>query len=198
MIRTSTVVYLVLLLALVGAYFYLRNRGEPAADIELTLEPETEVSYLFSAEEGTPSKIRVEKASGETVELARNAENAWALIEPTEAAANQGAAEAIASQATTMRILDTIPEVDPEIVGLDNPEYELNVGFTGGSEKTIGIGIVTPTEGGYYVRDSDGQIVIVSRSAVDALIGLLENPPYLETPSPNPIESTPASPTATP
>lgn len=194
MIRTSTVVYLVLLLALVGAYFYLRNRGEPAAEIELTLEPGTEISYLFSAEESTPSKIRVEKASGETVELARNAENAWALIEPTQAAANQGAAEAIASQATTMRILDTVPSVDPEVVGLDNPEFELNVGFTDGSEETAEIGIVTPTESGYYVRDAGGEIVIVSRSAVDALIGLLENPPYLETPTPEAAES----PTATP
>lgn len=198
MIRTSTLVYLVLLLVLVGAYFYLRNRAEPAADIELTLEPETEVSYLFSAEEGTPSKIRMEAESGETVELARNAENAWALTEPDEAAVNQGAAEAIATQVTTMRILDTVPGVDPEIVGLADPAYELTVGFPDGSEETVGIGIVTPTESGYYVRNPAGQIVIVSRSAVDALIGLLANPPYLETPTPNPTESSPASATATP
>ena len=194
MIRSSTVVYLVLLLVLVGAYFYLRNRGEPAADIGLTLEPETEVSYLFSAEEGTPSKIHVEAGSGETVELARNAENAWALIEPDEAEANQGAAEAIATQVATMRILDTVPDVDPEIVGVDNPAYELTVGFMDGSEETVGIGIVTPTESGYYVRDPAGQIVIVSRSGVDALIGLLQNPPFLETPTPNPTESTSQAP----
>src|SRR5688572_19058442 len=175
MIRTSTIVYLVLLLVLVGAYLYLRNRGETAADIELTLEPEAEVSYLFSAEEGTPSRIRVETNSGETVELARNAENAWALTEPTEAAANQGAAEAIASQVTAMSILDSVPDIDPEIVGLDNPAYELTVGYTGGSEETVGIGIVTPTESGYYVSDPGGQVVVVSRSSVDALIALLEN-----------------------
>lgn len=198
MIRTSTVVYLVLLLVLVGAYLYLRDRGESAADIELTLEPETEIAYLFSADENTPSKIRVESEMGETVELARNAENAWALTEPTDAAANQGAAEAIATQATTMRILDTVPDLDPEVVGLDSPVYELTVGFTDGSEETVGIGIVTPTESGYYIRNQGGQIVIVSRSAVDALIGLLENPPYLETPTPNLTAGTPVGATATP
>ncbi|HSL30107.1 MAG TPA: DUF4340 domain-containing protein [Anaerolineales bacterium] len=198
MIRTSTLVYLVLLLVLVGAYLYLRNRPEPAADIELTLEPETEVSYLFSAEEGKLSKIRVEADSGEAVELARNAENAWALTEPDAAAVNQGAAEAIATQATTMRILDTVPDVDPEIVGLEDPAHELTVGFTDGSEETVEIGMITPTESGYYVKHPAGQIVIVSRSAVDALIGLLENPPYLETPTPNPTENSPASVTATP
>ncbi|MDQ2692472.1 MAG: DUF4340 domain-containing protein, partial [Chloroflexota bacterium] len=133
-------------------------------------------------------------ASGEMVELARNAENAWVLVEPIQAEVNQGAAEAIASQATTMRILDTVPGVDPEVVGLDNPEFELNVGFTDGSEETAEIGIVTPTESGYYVREAGGEIVIVSRSAVDTLIGLLENPPYLETPTPEAAES----PTATP
>jgi hypothetical protein len=196
MIRTSTVVYLVLLLVLIGAYLYLRNRGEPATDIELTLEPETEVSYLFSAADGTPSRIRIEAESGETVELARNVENAWALTEPQEAAVNQGAAEAIATQASSMPILDTIPNVDPEVIGLDDPAYQLTVEFIDGSEKSVGIGSVTPTESGYYIRDHTGQIVIVSRSAVDALIGLLENPPYLETPLP--AENTPANATATP
>ena len=57
---------------------------------------------------------------------------------------------------------------------------------------------MTPTESGYYVSDTGGQIVVVSRSSVDALIALLENPPYLETPTPNPTGITPESATATP
>ena len=190
MIRTSTIVYIVLLLGLIGAYFYLKNREQPA-DIAATLEPGSEIVYLFTAEEGTPSSIRIEAKAGGAVEVARAADNAWALKEPVEAKAEQGAAEAAASQVTAMQIVDTVPDVDLQVVGLDDPEYVMTVKFTGGGERTVDIGVMTPTESGYYVRNTDGKVVIVSRSAIEALLGLLDNPPYLETP-------TPANATATP
>lgn len=182
MIRTSTIVYIVLLLALVGAYLYLRDRQEPA-EIELTAEPTEVISYLFS-EEDTPSSIRIESSAGETVEVVRDADQGWKLIQPRGASANQAAAEAAASQAATIRILDSVPDVDPEIVGLTDPQYILSVGFSESGERSAEIGVITPTESGYYVRTTAGEIIIVSRSSVDALLGLLENPPYAETPAP--------------
>jgi len=194
--RQSTVIYLVLFLLVIGAYYYLNNREEPT-DIALTLEPTTEVSYLFTAEDGLPTSIRIESKAGDTVEVARNAENAWALILPIEATADQAAAEAAASQITTMQILDRLPDIDPEIVGLTDPDYNILVKFTSGVERNVKIGVITPTESGYYVQNTDGETVIVSKSSVDALLGLLNNPPYLETPTPNPIAltETPIAPT---
>jgi hypothetical protein len=100
-----------------------------------------------------------------------------------------------------MRILDTISDVDLKIVGLEDPEYVLTVKFTSGGERTVDVGVITPTEGGYYVRDAEGEIVIVSRDAIEPLIGLLDNPPYLETPTPDPATleaATPAIETVTP
>ena len=200
MIRRSTVVYIVLLLVLVGAYYYLNNREQPA-EIELTLEPGSEVSveeFLFTAGEGTPTGIRIESKSGETVEVRRGEDNAWTLTQPVEAQADQAAAEAAASQVTAMPVLDTVPDVDPGIVGLEDPEYHLTINFTNGGERSVDVGVITPTESGYYVRDAD-KIVIVSRSAVDPLLGLLTSPPYMETPTSSP--GTPeagASETATP
>ena len=109
--------------------------------------------------------------------------------------------------------------------GKRNPRYTPNIDtgdhvviinasqveFTGGKERTINIGVVTPSENGYYVQDvSNQEVVIVSKSAVDALLGLLTSPPYLETPTPSPVPATetpiptttkasaPASATATP
>jgi hypothetical protein len=184
MIRPSTVVYLVLLLALVGAYFYLKNRPQ-SADIEVTVEPSAEVAqaYLFPAEEGKPTSIRIESKAGQSVAVVRDADNVWMLIQPVEAKADPAAAEAAASQVTTMRILDTVPDVDLKIVGLEEPEYLLTVKFMSGGERTVDVGVITPTESGYYARDPAGEVVIVSRDAIDPLIGLLDNPPYLETPT---------------
>jgi hypothetical protein len=192
--RRATIVYVILLLILAGAYWYLNNREKPV-EAEATVEPSAEVSYLFHAEDGTPSSLRMESKSGEIVEVARDAENTWTLVQPLEAKADQAAAEAAASQITTMRILDRIPDLDPEIVGLENPEYVLTITFTNGVQRTVDIGVITPTESGYYIQDADGEIVVVSRSAIDALLGLLENPPYLETPTPSPV---PATETTTP
>jgi hypothetical protein len=195
MIRRSTVVYIVLLLVLAGTYYYLNNREQPA-EIELTVEPGSEVAptYLFTAEEGTPIGIRIESKVGQIVEVARGEDNAWVLTQPIEAKADQGATEAAATQVTTMRVLDTVPDVDPGIVGLETPEYVLTVTFTSGGERTVDIGVITPSETGYYVRDGES-VVIVSRSAVDSLLVLLTNPPYLETPTPE--AGTPVAETAT-
>jgi hypothetical protein len=193
--RRPTVIFLLLFLALAVTYYYLNNREQPA-DISVTVEPTTEVRYLFTAEDGLPTSIRIESKAGDVVEVARDAANAWALIEPNEASADQASAEAAASQVTTMQILDTIPEVDPEIVGLTNPEYIVTIKFSSDVERKVDIGVVTPTESGYYVRNTNGDIVIISRSSVDALLGLLTNPPYAETPTPE--AATPSNVTPTP
>jgi hypothetical protein len=186
MIRRSTVVYIVLLLVLIGAYFYLKNREQPA-EIEATLEPSSEVSqeFLFPAADGEPTSIRIESKSGETVEVRRGEDNAWELTQPVEAKADQAAAEAAATQVNAMPVLDTVPDVDPGIIGLEDPEYLLTIHFTTGGERSVEVGVITPTESGYYVREAD-RIVIVSRSAIDPLLGLLTSPPYLETPTPSP------------
>ena len=186
--RRSTIIYILLFLVMAGAYYYLNNRAQPA-DIALTLSPEDTVSYLFSSNDGIPTNIHVESRAGEVVELARNAENAWALKLPLEASADQGSSEAAASQITTIRITDRLPNISPKDVGLDAPDYKLIVKFTNNVERIAEIGVVTPTGNGYYARSGD-EIVIVSKSAIDALIGLLSNPPYAETLTPSPATAT--------
>jgi hypothetical protein len=187
MIRRSTVVYILILLALAGAYYYLNNRAEPAGDLTVTPEAtEAEIRYLFTAEDGVPASIRIEAKTGEIVEVARDAENAWRVILPIEGAAEQGASEAASSQVTTMRVLESIADIDLDLVGVSDPDYTIDVKFTNGKERTLKVGVVTPTESGYYVQDaSGGDVLIVSKSSMDSLLGMLTVPPYLETPTPS-------------
>ena len=198
--RRSTVIYLLLFVAMAGSYYYLNHRQKPAADILVT--PGPQVSYLFDANEGEPVSIHIKSKAGEIVEVARGADNAWALKLPIEAKADQGASEAAASQVTAMRILDTIPDIDLETIGLKAPEYILTIKFTSGVERKAEIGVITPTESGYYVRNADGKILIVTKSSLDALLSMLTTPPYLETLTPSPIPATatqtPLPPSGTP
>src|SRR5215208_3194410 len=198
MIRRSTVVYIIILLVLVGAYYYLKSR--PQAEPEFTGTPEAteQITYLFTADEGVPTSIFLQSKAGETVELARGTDNAWALNQPVEAKAEQGSSEAAATQITTMRVLEKLTALDPEIAGLVSPEYVLTVKFNGGVERTMRIGVVTPSESGYYVQDaSGGDVMIVSKSAIDALLMLLTAPPYLETLTPSPLATETPIPSAT-
>ncbi len=178
-----------------GLYYFLNHRETAPADVSasLTAEPTEEISYLFSAEQGVPTNIRLYSKSEGIVELARDPQNLWVVKEPISTEADQAAAEAASTQVTTMRILDRVPNVDPKVVGLDTPQYILTVEFTGGVERSVQIGVMTPTESGYYVRGTDGSIVIVSNSAVDPLLGLLTTPPYMATatPNPSPVPATP-------
>ena len=112
MIRRSTIVYIVILLALAGLYYFLNHRETPPADVSTsaTPEPTEAISYLFSAEQGVPTDILVSSKTEGIVEVARDAQNQWVVKEPIAKEADQAAAEAAATQVTTMRILDRVPE----------------------------------------------------------------------------------------
>ncbi len=184
--RRSTIIYVLLLVVILGVYYYLNNREEPAADIAITAEPNSEASYLFTPADGVPTYIRIQSKDLQVVEVARGADNAWALIQPTKAAADQGLVEAAASQIAVMQILDRLPDIAPQDVGLNDPAYKMILKFTSGVERNIDIGVITPTESGYYIRVDGGETVIVSNSAISSLLGLLSNPPYPPTETPPP------------
>lgn len=176
--RRSTIIYVLLFALVFGAAYYLNKRQE-SADTAVTPEATAvPIEYLIKPEDGLPISIHIEAKSGEVVEVTRNEENAWALILPEEGPADQGSVEAAASQVATMRILERLNDLTPEAVGLDAPDYIIKLGFAGNLERTIEIGVLTPTERGYYARGEDGKIVIISKSSVDPLLGLLTAPPY--------------------
>lgn len=181
--RRSAGIYILLLAILVGAYYYLNNRP-PKIDEDESLPTPVPVEYLFNPTDGLPIRIRIESKADEVVELARDEENAWVLILPFETTADQVTVEAAASQITTIRILDHIPDLAKDAVGLDDPEYTFTIQFTAGVERIINIGVLTPTGSGYYTSRGDGEIVIVSNTGLDALIGFLTYPPYLATETP--------------
>lgn len=186
--RRSTLVILILFVLTAGAYYYLNNRAPEAADIAVTLEPTTPITYLFDAGDGVIDSFELRSKTGEAVGLERNADKAWVLKLPTEASADQGSVEAAATQLAAIRIEDTLPAgVTTKDVGLDAPAYTLTLQFASGVERKALIGVLTPSEAGYYASlDGDPRILIISRDAVDVLLGLLTNPPYTETPTPPP------------
>jgi hypothetical protein len=176
--KNSTVVVLVIFLALVGLVLYL-NQKEPAAD-ELDVPSPAPVEFLFSDSDGLLTSIDIKSETGEQVVIARNDAGAWVLEQPIETEADQASAEAAASQMTALRIESRL-EVAPEAAGLVPPSYTLTVGLAGGAVKTVRIGDLAPTGIGYYARiEGNNETLIISRTGLDALLTLLESPPYVE------------------
>lgn len=178
--RTGTLVAILILAALIAFAVYL-NKQKESAPAEET--PTVEPVALFAATEGSPSSIEVAPAEGEAVKIARNAENAWAIVLPNEVEADQGLSEAAASQVSALQVISPV-EGEASIFGLENPAYTITVEFATGTKHTLEIGDATPTNSGYYVRLDNTRMLITDLSGIDALLQLQAFPPILVTPAP--------------
>ena len=196
-VQTGTWVTILLLVIAVGAVFYMNRQAETAAEETLTPEA-TEQAFVFD-ESSLLNAIEVNSAEGTVTEIKRNAENAWALIQPEKAEADQGLAEAAASQITALGIITEVSDASNLAdFGLEDPAYSINLGFEGGSTNTLKVGDLTPSQNGYYVQVDDGTVYVVGRDGIDALINLTLAPPYLSTPTPLPTVTSTPLPTETP
>jgi ribosomal protein S11 len=194
MIRRNTWILLLLLVVLVGFAFYWKNhKAQQAAAATPTTSAAAE-HPLFNIADGAPSGLKITDATGNSVEIARNGSGLWVLKAPTPTAADQAAAEAAATQVTSLRVLSTI-QLGLDIVGLDKPSYTISVTFAGGKTHVLKVGAVTPIQDGYYTSLDGGPIQIVDKQGLDALVQLLAQPPYATTltPSPAPTTTPPAA-----
>ncbi|MFN3741711.1 MAG: DUF4340 domain-containing protein [Anaerolineales bacterium] len=179
MIRRSTWVLLFLLVALIGFGWYLNHRKQTLAT---QATPTAGLEYLLPSDAGVVTALKIE-GKDSSIEIRRNAENKWEIASPNPSEADQGMVEAGITQLSTLRILGHV-EIDLELVNLKTPDYKVSITYSNGQTYTFEVGAVTPINTGYYVRKSDGSLVVVSKVGLDSLLKLLTNPPYLATPTP--------------
>ena len=195
MIRRSTWIVIVVLAALLGFSFYLRDRQSKEA---AQSTPTEGTAALFSTSDGSPNDVKIVEASGQLVEFGRDQTGQWAVKAPIAMAADQAASEAAATQVMGLRVLANI-QLGLDVVGLDEPTDTLTVQFTSGKTHTLLIGSVTPIQNGYYCQLDGGAVLVVDKLGMDALLGLLASPPYVATLTPIPsATASPAPPADTP
>ena len=191
--QAGTWITVLLLAALIGLAYYLSSEKKKTGAGDAT--PTQERAFIFNNADGVISGIEVKPAQGETAKIARNEENIWEVTLPTKAEADQGLAEAAATQITALPISSQIEDgKSPGIFGLDKPAYTITIEFKDGKKHTMEVGDATPTNSGYYVRVDNGKMMITDLSGIDAILQLEISPPYLNTPVP----TEPASGSSTP
>ncbi len=189
MFRRSTWVALVVVAILVGVLFYM-NREQQVVEEAAEAFPTLPSRTVIPDEDGTASRIRIEAATGEVVEVALNMQNDWQVILPVAGKANQGNVEAAVTEIYTMRYINEITDVPLADLGLAPPIYVFTIHFESGAKHILEIGDKTPSETGYYARLDGNRLLVIEDFAIESLLMFEEFPPYFETPTASPPPST--------
>jgi hypothetical protein len=186
MIRRSTLVLLVVFVALAAGAFFWQRSQEKNPTTETTATPGSQPLFTFTAK---ISGLKLERTGGEMLELGRDDQGIWKLIYPPTEATDIAAVESATGQLTSMQVLSTLEEGPSlEAVGLAKPVYRLQIDLDDGSQILMYIGNATPTGTGYYVmvtqKGMSGGMSVVSKYSLDPILNLLDNPPVAQPATP--------------
>lgn len=188
MIRRTTWVILAIFVGLLGVVWYLQRSDGSEAAVDTTPAP---VQELFDFDENNVAAVRVANIQGESVALQRDASAQWSLVEPQTGEIDLGRAESIVSQLVSLRTISTLDSTpDLAVVGLDPANYTITIDLNDGRQVVVRCGNLTPIETGYYVQMPGGPVHVTSKFGIEAVVGIIADPPILPTPTP---ETTPTS-----
>ena len=195
--RTTWILIGLLAAAVVGALVWTRRT--PPAETDLTPTPQA----IWEVDSASIRSIRIEDAvSGSIVEVERNVEESWHVVQPTPGPADVGRVERGAVWLSLPRPAAVLRDVeDLAAFGLDEPSKKIVVVFQDGSQKELNVGKTDPTGSVVYVQEPGSRdILLIRRFGLDEVLGLLDPIPLAApTATSTPAETeTPAAAAATP
>lgn len=191
--KRSNWILLLLLAISIGVYFLLKAKADKNAAEET---PTATSSLLINAAGDVLQSIRIYDKDYHIVELVRNENGLWTVSLPTAGEADQSLAGAAESQIGALGVTSQLGMVSNfGDFGLDFPAYTIKLTYYSGIQHKIEVGDLTPTNSGYYVQLDDGDVYVVSQYSLNAVLSLLQNPPYPPTPTPTQPPASEATPT---
>lgn len=180
-------VFIVLLAALV-----IMQRQSDGIE-ELTSTP-TVIQTLLSITGVDVQNLRIESATGEAVEFEIGIDGNWAFVEPETPPEETDIDSLTRSvlQIANLRLLSSLDsQPSLEEMGLDVPAFRIEVRLVDDEEMVIFVGDETQIENGYYVHLENDSAVVVAKFALDSVLDLLREPPFVPTPTPDLSTETP-------
>ena len=187
MIRRSTWIILGLFAVLLGGALFWQQTRQKNAPAEPTPTPGVQ-EYLFEMNGPTITAVTVQRSEdGKTLQMAR-LDGAWKLVQPaTEFSDSPQIESAISSLLTARIIAKPSGATELEVLGLTPPAYTFVVSLDNGKQVTINVGKAAVAGTGYYVLSDARVVYLVNKAAFDTLIRMLDVPPLLPTPTPEPV-----------
>jgi hypothetical protein len=194
MMKRGTIAALAILAILIGVTFFL-FRG-PGATEEVSGTPTATPYMLASIPEADVMKVGISASTGK-VSIERDSSGLWKLVEPVNPAIDLGTMEMHITDLLNLRVRQQIEtQLTDEAVGLDKPTAVFEITARDNTIHKYEIGSLNPLGDGYYARADGGPIVLLNQASVENVLQLITSSYATATPSPEPIGTAPAGPSA--
>lgn len=197
MVRRSTWIVLGIFILLVGFTIFFQRYQVNKPTITPTSAPTTAVVYLYNLENKQLNDIKIVDNTGKSIDLYRDPTTTkWAIADIPVDKVDSSQIESISTQLSSLQVLETMTQtLLPTAVGLDTPAYTITLTTVDGTQMVTHVGMQTAIGEGYYIRNDNGQIVIVDKTTLDDILNALKSPPLLPTATPEVTPTETISPT---
>ena len=174
MIKKSTLIVLVIMLAMLAGFILLQQKDQ----LDFLTKPgeptQTPMPDFISLESTQLQTLRFNRqGEAEEVVISRQGDTDWQINVPG-GAISAGELEKIVSDfnaINTMVVLDI--DLEGKASGLDNPQYVFKLELSDGESKTVKIGNTNPLGSGYYAQVDMNPVVIVSTGSVNNIVNTI-------------------------
>lgn len=173
MLRKSTIIVLVLFVALVGLALFMQSRPQSSASATPSPSPQPLLLGSLAVEDITG--VRMVQEGEETLRLSLGTDQVWRVGAQADTKVDVGKVERLRAELVSVRVirsLDTQPtDGGLSEFGLEPPAAVLVISTKQGQTITLNTGAQAPTGAGTYVQVVEQTSpVLVSSGAVDAII----------------------------
>ena len=154
----STLVLLVLFLALGGYAWFVERERTPASEADAD-------EHAFDVAAGRITDLTVHAGNGEVTVLTRTEnEIDWMVTAPVDAEADDNAATAIATTLAALEVRRVVAEEADDLTpfGLDAPPVRVTFATPDGEPETLSVGDPTPTGGERYAATGSRVILVAN------------------------------------
>ncbi len=200
MMRRSTWIVLGIFVLLIGfTLVYQRYQANnPAATPTAAATSTTPPVTLYNLSDTQIKDIKIADNTGSYIDLYQDpASSSWAIEGVPVGQADSTKIKSISNELLVLQVQETLTDtVSLAAVGLDTPAYTITLTTTLNQASITYVGKPTAIGTGYYIRQNDGQIMIVDKSSMDTILNALKEPPLLPTPTPQVTPGETGSPAA--
>lgn len=174
MIRKGTWIVLAVFVVLLGAAFYLNRNPLPKAEDASLTPSATAPSALLNGWQASDITYIAIKGSAAELSLTHRVDGGWDIAPDNTRPVDAGKVENLRSQLAAMLVATPLDaSLDPEALGLSNPTNVITLKNAQGQQAVLKIGQPTPTGSGYYVQLNATPPVVVNKSTLDGILGML-------------------------
>lgn len=188
MIKKNTLILLIVMLIMVGAFFLLQRKDALGFLTKKDEATPIAMPQFVSLETSLIESIQFSTAGEENVIVSKQSNDGWEINVPG-GVITEGNIEAIITEFNSIETT-VILSVDLEggATGLDNPQFIFTLVLSNGERKTIKIGNSNPMGSGYYAQEDLNQVVLIPKGGIDNICEIFQLAVTPSTPTPAPTE----------